>query len=181
MEKMNYKTFLNLICEILKDFAEYRQNCGCDDVPDKWLKGLNEQDKQFLSKICHEWNNTPKDSYFSSRKLYDYDWILLKGLANFLQKEMDYEENKYVKCNIKYKLMIDEDIKYVSIFDLFVHPLLRRKGIAKIMLEETIKEIKNKYPGIPITIKAEPFGEENGMSKKQLIKFYSKYNIEIQE
>lgn len=94
MEEMNYKTFLNLICEILKDFAEYRQNCGCNDTPDEWLKELNEQDKQFLSKICHEWNNTSKDSEERFDELYDCDWILLKGLANFLQKEIENDKEK---------------------------------------------------------------------------------------
>lgn len=86
--------------------------------------------------------------------------------------EVEIIENTYIGCRIKYCLYEGGGI---SIYDLYVHKLLRRKGIARLLLESAIKDIKLKYPNVnKIYLTAKPFGNI-GLKKQQLIKFYSKF------
>jgi GNAT superfamily N-acetyltransferase len=81
---------------------------------------------------------------------------------------------KSIRCNIKYHYIKKGNYEFVWLYNLFIDPILRRRGLAKIMIEETIKEIKNLYPNIRILLEAEPFADKP-MSNTQLKKFYKKF------
>lgn len=91
---------------------------------------------------------------------------------------------KYIGCHVYYDVHegIDEGEKksywYVIIFNLYVHPSMRGKGIARKLMDVTIEEIQKKYPELPIKIVAQSYGDD-GLNKDELFKFYSSYDIEV--
>jgi len=84
-----------------------------------------------------------------------------------------------VKNIVKYTTWNHHGEPCVIIYGLFVHKKMRNRGIATIMLNVVINEIKEKYPNIPIKAQAIPYGDNEGLNTKQLESFYSKYGIEI--
>lgn len=77
-------------------------------------------------------------------------------------------------CSVSYK----KYKKQITIYHLYVHPRMRRKGIATMLMQSVIEEIKQKHPGAKIVIEAVPFSDEP-MNAEQLKTFYSKFDVEI--
>lgn len=106
--------------------------------------------------------------------IVDRQQAQINGTANTASCESQIENT------VLYDLWKDEKgVQCVAIFGLYVHPKMRRHGIGKLLMETVLTEIKSKYPGLPIKIEAEPFGAGDKLSKKQLIRFYSKYNLKF--
>lgn len=85
-----------------------------------------------------------------------------------------------IECEIEYQIYDwgDADKRHAVIFNLYVHPAIRNKGLAHILMDAAISEIREKYGNILIKISPHPF-TANGLSKEKLIEFYSKFDVEI--
>lgn len=66
---------------------------------------------------------------------------------------------------------------YVHIFNLYVYPEFRRKGYAKMLIKQAIKEIRDKRYSGEIQIVARP--TENSIDTDKLIKFYTEMGLTV--
>jgi len=86
-------------------------------------------------------------------------------------------ENNFGYC--EYDFERDSIGEYVHIFNLYVYPDFRKRGNAKMLLNEAIKAIRNTGYSGEIQIVAIP--TENSISKENLKMFYKSLGLKVFE
>lgn len=67
---------------------------------------------------------------------------------------------------------------YARIDKLYVPEEKRSKGVGRKLLRDSIQEIQQKHPNMPIKLAALPFGK-NGLDMENLVKFYESEGFDI--
>jgi len=67
---------------------------------------------------------------------------------------------------------------YARIDKLYVPAKERSSGVGRKLLRDTIQEIQQKHPNMPIKLAALPFGEK-GLDMENLVKFYESEGFDI--
>ena len=88
------------------------------------------------------------------------------------------EDENFIQNKFGYCFYALND-NHASIFRLFTHPEHRRKGNARKLLLYIISEIRDSgYVG-DILINAEPWGDDNTVTRDDLIKFYESLGLTL--